>query len=160
MNTEETPRLDTYVGTKLADDLYNVCDACETPLNDEEAETPYARNGLVWCDRCYREEFEFLCSWCEEYGDVEDQHRYVAVFDAEEAGLALEGFYRVIETRYYTQAMIGCGWLHPRALRWWGHLPPGLEEPDGYPVGHFCGGCQQRMLEQIATQQGIIHDSW
>ena len=145
-------------GSRLAEELSLVCCQCEEALAGEERETPYIRDGEVWCDECYHEAFEFPCCWCEEYGDIEDQHRYVVVFDPQEVRLPLAGLYRVVRRPYYTHAILDA-WLHPWALQWLGQLPPGLQEdPDRYPVGHLCADCQRAMLADIAIRQRIIHD--
>ena len=133
------------------------CDLCTAALNADELEAPYVVEGQTYCDACYYEEFQFTCSWCEEYGEVGDQQRYLVVYDAEAAGLALPGLYRFETTPYYTSGLIGGGWVHDWAVTWLGYLP-NLREPDGYPVGHFCGACQAQALVEVqqATACGIL----
>lgn len=125
----------------------------------EDRDRPIVRDGKPYCTACYVDDYTFACAWCEE--DVEEldtQHDYVAVFDEEEAGLDLPGFYRVRHKSYVTHMLVGSGWLHAWALQWLGPLPAGLEEPDGYPCGHFCRACGQRMLGLLATKHGLIAD--
>ena len=134
------------------------CCNCTQSLAPDEAEAPYERDGHVWCDPCYHDEYEFICSWCEEYGDIAVQHRYVAVFDADEAEVSLPGLYRVDHAPYYTSGYVGSGWLHSRAVTWLGYLPPESDAEGSYPCGHFCEYCQDRALTHIAhaTACGIL----
>jgi hypothetical protein len=136
-----------------------ICWGCENPLDEDERESPYDRDGHLWCDDCYHEEFEFTCCWCEEYGDNEDQHRYVVVFDAAACELALPGLYRVDHLPYYSQPLIGYGYILSRAVTWLGFLDalPRAGWYD-YPAGHLCLRCQRRALAHVthATDCGIM----
>jgi hypothetical protein len=135
-----------------------ICWGCENPLDEDELESPYERDGHIWCDDCYHEEFEFTCYWCDEYGDNEDQHRYVVIFDAGACELALPGLYRVNRLPYYSQPMIGQGCILSRAVTWLGYLPPHIGDESWYPAGHLCAYCQRRALAHIAhaTDCGIV----
>ena len=131
----------------------DTCDRCGQAIDDI-----YECEEGFYCESCFYDHTD-ACSWCEErHAEGVIPEDYVAVFDEDAAGLALPGFYRVRETPFYRQPLIGQGGLLASALQWLGPLPDGLDEPDGYPCGHFCRACQHRMLSRLATEYGLIHD--
>lgn len=128
------------------------CDLCGKRLSQEEYENPVVRDGDTLCDDCETEHYKFTCSWCEDYKDQEVQHRYIVVFDAQEAGVDLAGLYRIDAYPYYTSGLIGSSWLHPGAVTWLGFLATLTENLDGFPCGHLCQACQTRALKEIAYE--------
>lgn len=105
------------------------------------------------CGGCYVDEYCFCCVWCEEYGDVADQHAYVVVFDADDVGVKLPGLYRITHTPYYSQSMMGGGMLFRSCIAWQGFLPEMQDE--GYPCGHLCKECQERAVAWIADHRAL-----
>jgi hypothetical protein len=131
------------------------CWKCATPLDDDAG---YERDNDLWCNECYDEEYEFPCAWCEEYGDVDDQHAYLLVVDEKEAGLDVPGVYRVTGVPYYTSPLIGRGWFFRSNLRYLGPLPSTFSvEGQWYPCGHVCLACQRRLLVEL-VQRGYSLD--
>jgi hypothetical protein len=133
-------------------DAYTLrCDRCGEPLDAEAMVAPRTEHhGLTpICDACYREQYEEPCSWCEEYFETPATRRFFGVFDHEAVEAPLPGFYRIVYTPFYTQPLIGQGWISPSAVQWVGFLPDRLVEPDGYPCGFFCPACEQRALEYL-----------
>jgi hypothetical protein len=146
-----------------------VCSFCDNDLTDEEMESPRhdPDDGKPVCDECYTDHFEFNCCACEEYGDVEDQHKYIVVFETVDD--VEPGFYRVKSTPYYTSGLIGSSWLHPWALvlvkplpvRWLAYVSITGKEiyqelkaddlPDGFPCGHLCANCQKAALASVLS---------
>jgi predicted amidophosphoribosyltransferase len=123
------------------------CRACGAELDDEERADPRTRDDpWVLCDRCYEEEYEFDCCWCQESDHRDYQHAYVVVFDPNEAGLDFPGIYRVERTPYYSQPWVGLGTLHAWALTWVAHVPP--DAASDYPCAHLCRGCQARVRKE------------
>lgn len=127
------------------------CWYCDEPLDEEKAESPHTTpDGEPVCDECYHDHFEFTCCWCQEYGDAEDQHKLLVVFDAEEAfdadarerGLTA-GLYRIAELPYYTSDYLSV-WLNDHNLERIGPVPRGASG-DGYTCGHLCGPCQGKI---------------
>ena len=52
------------------------CTYCGKELDSEELETPYKDgDDDVMCDDCHHEHCEFTCDLCEEYGDIDEQHK-------------------------------------------------------------------------------------
>ena len=114
------------------------------------------------CDDCYHDHFEFTCCACEEYGEVEDQHKYLVVFEAVDD--VEPGIYRIKYKPYFTSGLIGSSWLHPRTLdkvkdlpvRWLAYVSitgkdifrelKAEEQDDGYPCGHLCADCQKAIF--------------
>src|ERR1700722_18101083 len=90
------------------------CTSCGEPFDEEEREGPhYERTdkgknirSRPICDQCFHDEYEFTCCWCKEYGDVEDQHKMLVVFeecanfDNRDARI-LPGLYRITDGPYY-----------------------------------------------------------
>ena len=58
------------------------------------------------------------------------------------------GVYKVLSQPYCTHALIGHGWLHPRALKRIADLNPDMDG-EGYPCGHLCLECQKKLLAQF-----------
>jgi len=137
------------------------CWQCETPLAPEyngDDDAGYERDGDLWCYECYTEKYQFICAWCEDFGDVDDQHQYLLVFDAEEAGLDVPGVYRVTDLPYYTSALIGGGWMWQQSLQYLGPLPRTVQpEYQEYPCGHLCLECQREMLAEL-VRRGYSQD--
>jgi len=133
-----------------------ICWGCENPLDEDERESPYDRDGHLWCDDCYADEYQFPCSWCGDAGDVQEQHRYLVVFDPIDCGLRLPGLYRVDAMPYYAVGM--ADGVFSWAVTWLGYLPPFLPTYSGYPAGHLCLRCQRRALAHVthATDCGIV----
>ena len=139
---------DTLQGVECDEEDCTQCEWC-----NKQIDNIYECDDGLYCESCYYDHTD-TCAWCEKrYKENTIPTDYVAVFDAEEAGIVLPGFYRVRETPYYRQPLIGPGQLYAEALQWLGHLPAGLEEPDGYPCGYFCRACQHRMLGMLVTEQ-------
>jgi len=144
--------------TQAAHPLPLTCTACQEPLDAEEAALPRLRDTAIYCDACYEELFTFPCCWCEENGDVEDQHRLVVVLDAAAAGMPC-GVYAVRDHPYYQVRVMGDGRLFPWALAYLGTLPLTLPvSDDGYAIGHLCDACQGRALDDIVGRQGLAWD--
>ena len=127
------------------------CARCRESLSVEELECPYEDDGWgTLCDDCYHECCEYTCCWCQNYEHVDHQHELLVVF---EAGLAFRdavppGVYRITKSPYYTSSLISSGWLHPECLERVCDLPADLATNDtGYPCGHLCRECQQKMEE-------------
>jgi hypothetical protein len=135
------------------------CNECGTRIHDDEVEA--ARDAAEYCDEllcesCLCERDHFTCSACRECGEKSDQHAYVVVRDAEAAGVRLPGLYRVTQLPYYTQGLIGGGWLLPRAVTWLGFLE--TVDTDDFPCGHLCAICQQRILADLETH--TLQTAW
>jgi hypothetical protein len=56
------------------------------------------------------------------------------------------GVYRVSDMPYYGGSMIGESYLFADALKRLCSLPEGVDT-DGYPVGHLCKDCQERVAK-------------
>lgn len=121
------------------------CCLCGDPLDGEEADNPYLDDGDVICNDCYHERYEFTCCCCAEYGHVDDQHKLLVVF--EETSRVTPGIYRIGILPYYTDCLIGSGWLHPESLTRIADLNPDMDG-NGYPCGHLCARCQSKVLAQ------------
>ncbi|MGE4195980.1 MAG: hypothetical protein AB7G11_02505 [Phycisphaerales bacterium] len=135
------------------------CAYCGENLSDEEAESPHrdAPDGDIMCDECYHDKFEFTCCKCEDYGHINDQHKYLVVFDAEEAFSKNDckagftaGLYRVKANPYYTSDYLSA-WLNTYNLERIGDLPTEADE-NGYPCGHLCKKCQDEVITKLATK--------
>jgi hypothetical protein len=132
------------------------CEYCGDELDREELESPRKDDqDDIMCDDCYREHFEFTCSVCHEYGETEDQHNMLAVYDPEAFDECdrdngwKRGVYMIVDSPYYCSPLIGHGWLYTRALDWVGPIPRDKgksESPIGYPCGHLCLDCQKKIL--------------
>lgn len=121
--------------------ISNICLYCDEEIPADDVRTDEDGDTLCyecWCDHC-----QFTCCLCQEYGDIEDQHNYVVVFDAEGSGIEKPGLYRVKDKDYYTEAMIGSGWLHKWAIEFMSDVPVGAESD--YPCGHICLECQKKI---------------
>jgi len=129
------------------------CSTCGTDIPDDEVEA--ARDAAEYadellCDRCLCDRDHFPCCACRECGELRDQHAYVVVVDAEAAGVRLPGLYRVTHLPYAMQGWISRGWLRPSAVTWLGFLDAvDAVDTDGYPCGHLCVRCQQRLLAAL-----------
>ncbi len=129
-------------------DVCVTCPSCGERLSAAEEASPRTGDDAdVLCDACYREFYEFDCCWCEEYDDDEYQHVLLVVFDALEAGVDLPGVYRINETPYYSQPLVGQGRLWEDSLTWLGYLQACLG--DGSPCGHLCQRCQRTALAEV-----------
>ena len=133
-----------------------LCNYCREPLTEEEEASPALYEGETLCNTCHCDLNHFTCSWCEGCGENEEKHRYVMVFDADEAGVALPGLYRVTTTPYYWHGLIGGGGLDPWAVTWLGFVAECRTDPDGAPCGHLCLDCQIRALEEIIYETRCI----
>ena len=140
------------------------CSYCGDDLKDDELESPSIDpdDRTPVCDDCYHDHFEFTCCACEEYGEVEDQHKYLVVFEAVDD--VEPGIYRIKYKPYFTSGLIGSSWLHPRTLdkvkdlpvRWLAYVSitgkdifrelKAEEQDDGYPCGHLCADCQKAIF--------------
>ena len=123
------------------------CTWCGTELDAEESDSPRTDGGGdVICDNCHHDHYEFTCCLCEDYGDVEVQHKYLVVFT--ETDGVLPGIYQTAEDRPYWCDAVLDAWLYPEALSRVRDLTPGLEASDrGWPCGHLCGDCQDKLIE-------------
>jgi hypothetical protein len=130
------------------------CSFCGEPLDGEESDSPRLDpdDGKPTCDDCYHEHFEFTCCCCQNYGEVADQHNLLVVL--EETSDVKPGVYKVVDKPYYTQGMIGSGWLHPWALERIADLNPDIGD-DGYPCGHLCLECQRHILAQFTGKCSV-----
>lgn len=119
------------------------CTRCGEELDSEERESPRLDvDETAICDQCYHDNFEFTCSRCEGYGDNEDQHRYLVIF--EECGGLRPGIYRINRKPYFISNYFDMWWIKESLSR--------LRDADGYyadqdlyPSGHLCYGCQREM---------------
>ena len=123
------------------------CEMCSERLPTDEAERPTVVGGEIWCDDCYCEHHRFMCCVCGEYEEreiegVEIQHRYLAVLDADEAGLDSTGLYRIKDRAYYTNMMLYT-LLHDWMLERVADAPEPLVYYD-YACGHLCLSCQEK----------------
>lgn len=122
------------------------CTCCGSDLDRDELESPNLDgDGDPICDQCYHDKYEFTCCCCEEYGDVKDQHKMLVVF--EKIGGVQPGIYGIVEFPYYTQGLIGSGWLHLSSLKRIGDVNPDMDG-NGYPCGHLCAECQAKVKAQ------------
>jgi hypothetical protein len=130
------------------------CSYCGEHLGDDESENPRIdpADDLPVCDECWHDKFEFTCCRCCEYGDVEDQHNLLVVF--EKTGKVEPGVYKVTGRPYYTHALIGEGWLHDWALKRIADVNPDMDG-EGYPCGHLCLNCQSNLLAQFAGKCSV-----
>ena len=127
------------------------CVYCDNELDEEEAEDPHRdRDGDPLCDECHREHFQFTCCGCGNYGDNEDQHNMLVVFDAEGAfdeedrkARFGRGVYRVKDRPYYVSDYFSMQ-LRTRCLERIGDVPKGAD-PEGFACGHLCLECQQEV---------------
>src|SRR5690606_34937634 len=111
-------------------------------------------DGTVWCDECFRRLFTFHCCKCNDYEHNDNQHRYMVVFDEEEAGIP-RGVYRIIDKPYHISAMVGSGWLCNGSLLRVGEVPDGCDS-DGYPCDHLCTTCSEK-YEQVSPDHPCIN---
>ena len=101
--------------------------------------------------------YDFPCAWCQEDGDVKDQHNYLLVFDEDEAGL-VPGVYRITGHPYSTSTLIGEESLDRWHIQYIGALPSTLNiKRQWYPCGHLCHACQGKMLKEL-VQRGYSLD--
>lgn len=126
------------------------CYWCEERLDADDAADPYLSDDEITCSDCYTEREQFLCCWCQEYGNNADRHNYLVVFDAKEAGIARPGLYRVTGAPYYCAPQFGRGFLFRSALTWVGDLLD-VSLDQWYPCGHLCAPCQAKALTTIET---------
>lgn len=118
------------------------CRWCGEALAPEEKANPCKDTPEPICCSCEMDEFWFTCCWCCEHEHNDHQHKYVVVFV--ESGVA-PGFYKVVRTPYYTQAMIGGGWICDYAVKRIGPVPPDLAATDQhFPCGHLCCQCVKK----------------
>jgi len=129
------------------------CEWCGSSFGDFATESEV--DGM--CYDCYRDKFEFDCCRCQESEHVDHQHIFVVVFDEDEAGVP-GGIYEVVRHPYFTQGLIGGGWLHEWAVRKI-RGPVDFQEPGGYPVGHLCRKCTKALkLRQSAQGRKLRAD--
>lgn len=123
------------------------CTRCGKHLDDEERENPRKDDdGDIICDECHHDKYEFTCCDCQNYGDVEDQHNMLVVFEEVDSMGGPErtvqpGIYRIAEEgSYYGGPIIGEGWLHG--------------ERGG--AGHPCRSTAMRQLEPESDNGGLF----
>lgn len=134
------------------------CSWCKQWLSDEERESPRKDpdGKKPCCDECYHEHFEFTCCCCCNYGDNEDQHNMLVVFQecSSMGGPSREvfpGVYKVNVGPYHGSCMIGSGWLYSDKLERIADLNPGMDG-EGYPFGHLCLECQGHVAAQFSDR--------
>lgn len=139
------------------------CSWCGDILDEEEQENPRGEDGNVACDDddvicddCYREEYEFTCWWCENYGKTEDQHNMLLVLEREAVRIEGQnrywkpGVYQIIKRPYYGSDYFD-SWILGGALVWLCDLPAEASD-ESYPSGHLCLDCQNRIWEQVGAK--------
>ena len=144
------------------------CSCCGEVLEEDADGDPYDYGEEELCNDCYHEKYEFTCCACEEYGHVNDQHKFVVVFDRE-AGVE-PGIYRIIDTPYYVDAIL-YSWLLSRSLTLLASLPfqwlayistTGRrvyheliegQNSSGYAAANLCGDCQKALLNQLRKSE-------
>lgn len=114
----------------------DICDQWENGL------WPMQVEGEDVCEECWTDKCQFTCSMCEEYGMVEDMHRFLLVADSEEADVP-QGIYAITRKPYFVDYMIG-GYLLPNSLSRIMDLPR-HHDTGGYACGHLCANCQVRL---------------
>lgn len=87
-----------------------IVEACDDP---EDIET---EDGFTYCASCYCKAFHTTCVRCEECAETAEMDGYLVVEDAEAAGLALPGLYRVTDAAYYTSGLVGSSYIHRWAV--------------------------------------------
>jgi len=120
-----------------------ICTYCEEPLTADELEAPHQRDGDMYCDDCWSDNFEFICCLCRNLEDDEYQHRFLVVTeptDAECGKTVAPGVYEIVETPYYGGPIIGRLHMFADSIRRVADLPAGIDA-DGCPCGHLCRGC-------------------
>ena len=132
------------------------CSCCGNALDGEELENPQIdrRDDQPICDECFHEHFEFTCCDCCNYGDVDDQHNMLVVFNSVSSmgGPTREvapGIYKIAEDgSYFGGPIIGSGYLYGDHLERIADVNPDMDG-NGYPCGHLCLNCQQSVLAQF-----------
>lgn len=134
------------------------CSLCGNALGTDELEFPHTDrdDGLPICYDCHHDKYEFTCCDCCNYGDVDDQHNLLVVF--EEVGsmggpsrTVLPGIYRIKEGPYHGGPIIGEGYLYGGNLERVADVNPDMDG-NGYPCGHLCLECQQHVLAQFKAK--------
>jgi hypothetical protein len=131
------------------------CEYCGEELEGEELESPHRDPaGNVMCDDCYEEYFTFPCYLCENSANVEQRNvgHLLVVNDAEECRIA-RGVYRIKELPYYTSDYFNM-WFIEEALELTDIPVPELVGR-GYPSGHLCYECEQKLLRQGVGNQPV-----
>ena len=137
------------------------CSFCGDALDIEESGNPHTdpNDGEPVCDDCYHEHFEFTCCDCQEYGDVKDQHNLLVVFEEVDScggptRKVAPGVYRIKEGPYHGGPIIGSGYLYGGNLKRIADVNPDMGG-NGYPCGHLCLECQNRVLSQFKAKCSI-----
>lgn len=126
-----------------------LCAECEKPLTQEEIDIPDDHGNGPICQECEFENYWWRCHFCECYERDEYEIQAFAVFDAEEAGVS-SGIYRVLSKPFYTQCMIGGGWIHESAVERIADLPEDQDD-DGVPCEYLCSNCAAKYIDTKGT---------
>ena len=124
------------------------CGCCGDKLDEDEICNPYEDrddygDGTPICFECYHEHYEFTCSLCEEYDDINVQHKMLIVRKAE-MGVP-PGVYRITGYPYYYSSILGDnGGVNPWDVQKICNLTKeiGRLMDTYYPLGHMCRDCQ------------------
>lgn len=124
-------------------------------LFGDEIRFPLYRDGMVICEECddhWDDEDVSECCMCgEEFQDDNWPGIFIA-FSHRESGVR-RGLYRSLKGwAFYTQALIGSGWVHDYSVQRIGPVPAGASG-DGYPCGLVCRQCAVRTLRVVPQVQ-------
>ena len=129
-----------------------ICAECNATLTPAEITEPIATGNGIVCSTCECDLLHFTCCWCGNCGKEADQERYVMVFDAAAADVALPGLYRIDALPYVNYGLIGGGSLCPWNLTWLGFLAALRTDDERAPCGHLCADCQVRALHELTYE--------
>jgi hypothetical protein len=134
------------------------CSRCGNKLEYPEDPDLDRDDNEPICSECYHDQYEFTCCCCCEYGDVADQHNMLIVFEELYSHGATRtvgpGIYRILGGPYYGGPLIGSGWLYGDRLERVADVNPDMDG-EGYPCGHLCLGCQEKVLAQFAAKCSV-----
>ena len=120
------------------------CSNCEE-VCEEDGDLRYCPHEAAdFCDVCF-DDTHFTCCVCSESDCDSVQHEMVVIFDPEiVSGEGITaGVYKVMGT-YFAQPIIGIGRIWGSAIERVADLPEDADSA-GYPAGHLCRECQERI---------------
>lgn len=131
------------------------CSSCENELDSEEAADPRIDpdDGKPLCDECYREDYENVCSLCENLYEKQDADsrpgELIIVFKDTDGNPS--GYYRVRRWPIFGGPLLGGG-MYWDSLRYVAPLSTEERRPsrrESYVAGPLCPDCQQKIEARI-----------
>lgn len=133
-----------------------LCTECETPLNDEELQSPHTNDqGLVLCDQCHTELYMDTCSRCQNIvanTELESRPGEVIVIyrTAPSDNDSLEpGYYRVKAWPFFGGPLVGTTYFYSSSLERLSDLDETARQAMDYTwhlSGPICEACQNTVM--------------